>query len=339
MIDGDQRLYDALRKTPFVEHVDPADRAPDQVEQIDGQGVVIALHKDQQERHQDQKGCQQVGWLHTVFVQENGEASFDDVFQAVGEICAGQVTFAGDVVHLFPVFHGHVVADMRSAAAPVIVCFLCDAKVSQRIGTFFIFGPGIEVPHPLSVMIDPAKVGPFLPGVGDGIQPVQNPHAGQQYGGKNEKFGWNFLTAGPVCDQPFGKPQHTGNGQHQIEDILTHTEGDPCKKQGRQIPFEEGGHRPGAFGRREAKQRRSGGKARDGSILRFGNDIQIYDEKENADGGQGRLPERILAVMALPQVHAADIDGVKAGDLYAVHKQAVPRDKAAQRIQTGQKPG
>ena len=111
---------------------------------------------------------------------------------------------------------------------------------------------------------------------------------------------------------PFGKPEHTGHGQHQIEDILPHAKGGPGKKKNRNTVTQESSRRKRTSGGCKTEKGGRRGKTGGGGILCFGQHIQIHDKEQNAAYCQGGLPECIRTSVAMPQLHALVIDHIKA---------------------------
>ncbi len=141
-----------------------------------------------------------------------------------------------------------------------------------------------------------------------------------------------MAAAAPPGEDPFGQPEHTGGGKHQIEDILPHAERDPGKDKSRYITPQKSAYGSAAFCGAEAEKRSSSSHPGSGSILGLGEHIQIYDEKKDAEQGQCRLDKSILRIMPPPDLHTPLVDRVQTGNLYTVLKQAVPGNEAAQFI-------
>ena len=116
-------------------------------------------------RYDHKEQCKKVCRLHTVFIKEDKNTSFDNIFDTGDGIGTRKVTVFCDIVHLFPVIYGHVVTDMRRAASTVIVFGFGNAEFFQCGSALFVFRPCIEIADALSIMINLAKIGPFLFGV------------------------------------------------------------------------------------------------------------------------------------------------------------------------------
>lgn len=57
-VHRDQGLDDALGKTSFIQHIDPAHTAAEQIAQQDEQSLPVAPYEDQDESGKEQKTCQ-----------------------------------------------------------------------------------------------------------------------------------------------------------------------------------------------------------------------------------------------------------------------------------------
>lgn len=266
-IHRNQGLDDAFGEPSFVEDIAPADTPPEQIHEVNEKASGISAKESQKGNQKQQDAGQQVGGLHTVLIEKDVHGGDGHPLQPFFQVGAGQIAVPGDLVHLFPVGDGHAVADVGGAVAAVHVSLLIDAERLQGFPAFFVFGPGVKIPHPLPVMIDLPKIGPFLGGVGGGVCSPQKRHSQTQQQGEPQKPCRAMPVSVFAGDEPFGQPEHACHRQHEVENILPHTVGEPGKKQGRYVFQEKPGIRLVDAGGDEAEQGCRRGKSGSGGVL------------------------------------------------------------------------
>ena len=203
-------------------------------------------------------------------------------------------------MHLLPILHGHAVTDIGGAVAAVPVCFFRDPELRKGFLAFFIFRPCVEIAYPFPIVIDLYKVGPFRFGIGGNVCAIQNSHAGQQNACEAQEFKCSLAAAAPEGTNPLGKPEHARHGKHQIENILSHAVGNPCKNIGGYITFQKIGYRIIDSCRRKAEKSGCRGHTCNRGVLCFGEYIEIYNKEKNTEDRQCGFPERIGTAMTIP---------------------------------------
>lgn len=296
------------------------------------------MQQDEKERRRHEKEGEHIGGLHPILVEKGGDPADDNIFETVAQARARKVAVSGNVVHLPPILHRHIVADVRSAVSAVHVFLLGDAEAAQSVGALFVLRPCVKVTDPFAVIVDLPEISPLLPGVGGGVESVQDPHTRQQDQGETDELA-GCLSEGILSGiDPFGDPEHSRDGQHKIKNVLPHGVGEPGEEKGRNAAEKECPHRAACPRRGETEDGGRCGDPGGGGVLRLRDHVQADDQKENRRHRQGRFPHGLRTFMPEPYLHAALIDCVQACDLHTVHKKPVPWNKTAQRIKSGQDP-